>query len=215
MKRIYYDYDAEYFVMDSKGVGLGIYDLLTVKTFDDVRNVTYPAWCVCMDKLLQISSDDVVTEKLDRVMDVNAKEVIIPIAGTKNINSDMHLSVKNNIREKNLELLIDDAEKEAMFIDKDAKWVMKDADTKADLIIPFIETRLLINETMGLNIEVVDKIVRVKEKSGETKDRYMTLAMFSYFSDKLASKMLNVQAQEQGTSEFNLDDWKFLGNLCS
>ena len=55
MKRIYYDYDAEYFVMDSKGVGLGIYDLLTVKTFDDVRNVTYPAWCVCMDKLLQIS----------------------------------------------------------------------------------------------------------------------------------------------------------------
>lgn len=215
MKRIYYDYDAEYFVMDSKGVGLGIYDLLTVKTFDDVRNVTYPTWCVCMDKLLQISSDDVVTEKLDRVMDVNAKEVIIPIAGTKNINSDMHLSVKNNIREKNLELLIDDAEKEAMFIDKDAKWVMKDADTKADLIIPFIETRLLINETMGLNIEVVDKIVRVKEKSGETKDRYMTLAMFSYFSDKLASKMLNVQAQEQGTSEFNLDDWKFLGDLCS
>ena len=55
----------------------------------------------------------------------------------------------------------------------------------------------------------MDKIVRVKEKSGETKDRYMTLAMFSYFSDKLASKMLNVQAQEQGTSEFNLDDWKF------
>ena len=39
-----------------------------------------------------------------------------------------------------------------MFIDKDAKWVMKDIDTKADLIIPFIETRLLINETMGLNI---------------------------------------------------------------
>ena len=75
-------------------VGNVIFDLLTIPTEDTEYGITYPAWTVCKDKRLQISSDNVINDKIQRTLTSDAQEVIIPIAGTAEINSNMHLSLQ-------------------------------------------------------------------------------------------------------------------------
>nr|DAF83655.1 MAG TPA: large terminase [Caudoviricetes sp.] len=203
IKRLFYDYKCTYFVMDSKGVGNVFFDLLTTETYDDERDITYPAWTVCRDKILQISSDKIINDKINRTMDSNAEEVIIPIAGTSEINSDMHLAMRKNLKDNIISFLKDDSEMELLFQEKDSKWILKSSEKKAYDLVPFVETRYAINEAITLTTEFKDKGVRVKEKSTATKDRYMTLAMFNYFCDKVYIKYV----KDEQDAEIDLDDF--------
>ena len=152
-------------------VGNVFFDLLTTETYDDERDITYPAWTVCRDKILQISSDKIINDKINRTMDSNAEEVIIPIAGTSEINSDMHLAMRKNLKDNIISFLKDDSEMELLFQEKDSKWILKSSEKKAYDLVPFVETRYAINEAITLTTEFKDKGVRVKEKSTATKDR--------------------------------------------
>ena len=96
--------------MDSKGIGNVIFDMLTIPTEDEELGVIYPAWTVCNDKKLQISSDTVINDKINRTITSNAEEVIIPIAGNAEINSNMHLTLQTSLKNKEIHLLIDDDE---------------------------------------------------------------------------------------------------------
>lgn len=203
IKRLFYDYKCTYFVMDTTGLGNVFFDLLTTETYDDERDITYPAWTVCRDKILQISSDRVINDKINRTMDSNAEEVIIPINGTSETNSDMHLAMRKNLKDNIISFLKDDSEMELLFQEKDSKWILKSSEKKAYDLAPFVETRYAINEAITLTTEFKDKGVRVKEKSTATKDRYMTLAMFNYFCDKVYIKYV----KDEQDAEIDLDDF--------
>lgn len=203
IKRLFYDYKCTYFVMDATGLGNVFFDLLTTETYDNERDITYPAWTVCRDKILQISSDRVMNDKINRTMDSNAEEVIIPINGTSETNSDMHLAMRKNLKDGIISFLKDDSEMELLFQEKDSKWILKSSEKKAYDLVPFVETRYAINEAITLTTEFKDKGVRVKEKSTATKDRYMTLAMFNYFCDKVYIKYV----KDEQDAEIDLDDF--------
>lgn len=206
MKRLFYDFGCEYFIMDSKGLGNVIFDMLTVETYDEERDVTYPAWTICFDKDLQISSDKVINEKITRTIDKNAVGVIIPIAGTPEINSNMHTSLSKTLKMKNIQFLKDDAEMEVIF-GEDPDWLLKSSEEKVKILLPFVETRFLINEAVSLEVKITRDGIKVKEeKRTDTKDRYMTLAMFNYFCDKLSTKF----AKDNQNEEYNDSDWDFL-----
>lgn len=187
-------------------IGNVIFDLLTTETFDEERGVTYPAWTVCKDKKLQISSDTVVNDKILRTLSANAEEVIIPITGTPEINSNMHLSMQKALRDKSIEMLIDDSEIEYKIQTDNPKWVTYSSEEKARFLMPFLETRYTINESVSLNTEYRGGRVKVIEDRSATKDRYMTLAMFNYFGEKLANKL---QSEEYG-EEIDIEDWQWL-----
>lgn len=206
IKRLFYEYKCSYYVMDSKGVGNVLFDLLTVPTEDLEYGITYPAWTVCKDKKLQISSDNVINDKIQRTLTNDAQEVIIPIAGTSEINSNMHLSLQKALKDKKIQFLQDDAEIEYKVQTDNPKWTTLSAEKKADFLMPFLETRFTINESISLNTEYRGGLVKVKEDRSATKDRYMTLAMFNYFGDKLINTLLNDGYDE----EVNLDDWQWL-----
>lgn len=203
IKRLFYDYKCTYFVMDATGLGNVFFDLLTTETYDNERDITYPAWTVCRNKILQISSDRVMNDKINRTMDSNAEEVIIPINGTSETNSDMHLAMRKNLKDGIISFLKDDSEMELLFQEKNSKWILKSSEKKAYDLIPFVETRYAINEAITLTTEFKDKGVRVKEKSTATKDRYMTLAMFNYFCDKVYIKYV----KDEQDAEIDLDDF--------
>ena len=206
IKRLFYEYKCSYYVMDSKGVGNVLFDLLTVPTEDTEYGVTYPAWTVCKDKRLQISSDNVINDKIQRTLTSDAQEVIIPIAGTAEINSNMHLSLQKALKDKKIQFLQDDAEVEYKIQTDNPKWVTLSAEEKAEFLLPFLETRFTVNESISLNTEYKGGLVKVKEDRSATKDRYMTLAMFNYFGDKLINTLLN----DDYVDEVNLDDWQWL-----
>ena len=68
----------------------------------------------------------------------------------------------------------------------------------------------MINESVTLNTEYKNGLVKVVEDRSATKDRYMTLAMFNYFGEKLKNKFL----QNGEPDEIDLDEWQWLsGNF--
>jgi len=212
MKRLFYDYRCKYIVIDTKTIGSAIYDYLTIETVDEERKITYPAWTACTDKLLQVSSDDVVRDKIIRTISNNAEAVVIPIAGTGNINTQMHLSVRKTLKDGMIDLLEDDSEMELIFADKDKNWEMYSSEKKVDMLLPFKETRFMINEAISLNTDIKSDSIRVKEDRSATKDRYMAFAMFNLFGDKLSNKLLQGN-QDTGVE---LEGWEFLsGNYDS
>lgn len=206
-KRLFYDYKCSYVIPDTKGVGLSVYDMLTMETYDEEMGVTYPAWNVCLDKKLQISSDTVIQDKIDRQMKVG-QEVVVPYAGTLDLNSQMHFALRTAIREENIDFLIATEDKRIEFEDKDDKWLLKSAEEKAYLLAPFENTKAMINEATSLESTFTEnQQLKVKEqKRTDTKDRYMTLGMANLLCDKIYAKYTK-ESQEE---DFNLDDWDFL-----
>ena len=68
----------------------------------------------------------------------------------------------------------------------------------------------------NIEAEIKDNgnIKAVEKSSGNvtTKDLFMALDYFNYFSDKLAVQYLKDNNDDNG--DFNIDDWSFLATLC-
>ena len=190
MKRYFYEYKCSYFVIDSRGVGAVLWDLFTIPTDDPEFGVTYPAWTVNTDKELQISSDTVINDKITRAMTKDAQEVMIPFVGTAELNSLMHLTTRKALKDGVVSLPLDDYDKKAKLEDKDPTFIMKSAEEKADILIPFVQTRFMINEAVSLEVKFTETgLIKLQEaKRTDTKDRYMTFGMFCVFGDKLYNK---------------------------
>ena len=190
MKRYFYEYKCKYFVIDSRGIGAVLWDLFTVETFDEDFGITYPAWTVNTDKELQLTSDTVINDKVERAMSKNAKDVMIPFVGTAEINNLMHLTTRKALKDGTVSLLLDDHDKRIKLEDNDPKFILKSSEEKADILIPFVQTRYMINEAVSLEAKFTETgLIKLTEaKRTDTKDRYMTFGMFCMFGDKLYNK---------------------------
>lgn len=189
-------------------VGNAIFDILTVETEDLEFNEIYPAWTVCLERQLQISSNTVIDDKISRTQDMNAKPVIIPYAGTADLNSQMHLLMRKTLKDGNISFLKDSSEMENIFQEKDKKWLLKTPEERVNIMLPFDNTKFLINEAVSLEVKFTENgaIKLTEAKRTDTKDRYMALAMGNFLADKIYSKISKGLYDE----EYNDSDWDFL-----
>ena len=118
----------------------------------------------------------------------------------------MHLSARKSLKDGNIYLLKDDTEMEIKMSEKNKKWILLNAEEKANLLLPYLETRFMINEAISLNVDIKPDSIKVKEDRSATKDRYMCFAMFNYFGEKLINKL----TQDNQYEEYNDSDWDFL-----
>jgi hypothetical protein len=215
-KRLFYEWKAQYFVMDSTGLGNACFDMLTQPTYDAEVDTTYPAWTVNKEPLLQIVSSAVQNDKIQRTISEDAEEVVIPIVGTASLNTEMHLALRKNLRENKIKFLIDDADAQANFEKDDTLWITRESEYKANKILPFLKTRFLVNESVSVNAEIKENgnIKAVEKTSGSvtTKDLFMALDYFNYFSNKLETKYLK---DDEDSGDFDIQDWSFLAELCA
>ena len=168
-------------------IGNVFYDVMTVPTNDDDRFMVYPAWTVCGDDNLQISSDKVIQDKIQRTITQDASQVVIPIAGTPEINSNVHLSLRKNLKDHKIEFLKDESEMEILLAE-DEDWVFKSSEERADILLPYVETRIMVNESISLKQKMTSGGIGVVEDRDATKDRYMAVGYFNHFCDKLENK---------------------------
>ena len=49
-RRLFDDFECDYIIVDTNGVGIGVYDNLVIEQVDDDRNTVYPAWTCINDK---------------------------------------------------------------------------------------------------------------------------------------------------------------------
>ena len=75
-------------------------------------------------------------------------------------------------------------------------------------MLPFIQTKYMINEAISLEVKMMENgNIKLQEaKRTDVKDRYMTLAM----GNLLADKIYNKYNKQNESEEVNLDDWQWL-----
>lgn len=202
-KKALVDFNASYFVYDAKGIGVSITDVMMAKTED------YKAWTVNTDKNLMMCSQSVLEEKLARSFEEDALDIMIPVVSTSDSNSKNHYNLWSYLRNKKIKLLKDCYSREYELQDEIPTFVTKDSAEKAEILLPYKQTDLLINESCNLEIirNGLDNIT-VKEKSGALKDRFMCLGYACAFANKLYNKY-----QVGYLEDFDIDDYTEAFNI--
>lgn len=173
IRRLFTEYDCDYLVIDTRGLGLGVVDALMGDLYDASSGLTYGALSCCNNP-----------EIASRCTTPNAPKVIWSVLGNPEFNSKCALQLREAIKQKSVRLLISefDAEDALQEIKGYADLAPADA---LNLKLPYIHTSLLINELINLEYETKNSVIKVKEKPGMRKDRYSSLSYNIYVAKQL------------------------------
>lgn len=177
IRRLYDEYQCDYIVMDTQGIGLGCYDCLVRDMNDPDSGEVYPA--------LSCYNDPVMAE---RCTVKGAPKVIWSIKANASLNSDCAVLLREGFRSGKIRLLMTEYDGEEMLSDIKG-YSSLNPQERQQLQMPYIHTTLLINELVKLQHEEAGGRVRIKERSGMRKDRYSSLSYNYYVATQLESKL--------------------------
>jgi len=200
IRQVMEDFDADIIVLDCKGVGKGVYDVLTDSLHDPIRGVTYEAIKAIRHESI---SEDVRIDLEARVISPDAKDMIYPFIGTDKTNSTMWFALKDRLRSGKIHFLISDVDAENMMAkNMQSKW-LDESTPRAWLLKPFKEEARLMSEAISLDQKVVGGYVKLVEQPKSRKDRIVCLGMASYYIDFLETDYLKSFSNEDIISFMN------------
>ena len=165
VRRLYREFECTDLVIDCKGVGHGVLEHLLEDIYDPNTGETYEALSVCNND-----------EWAVRCRVANAPKVIWAINNqTTKFNSDCALMLREAFKQGKIRLLISEYSADEELSELKG-YKNLSAEDKSKFLAPYTHTGLLVNEMINLDYEERDGLVRVREKSGERKDRYSSLS---------------------------------------
>lgn len=201
LKQLYYDFEADYIVLDvaAGGGGLPMYDQLGQITKDDERGIEYPAMTI----MRHVSLDSSIYDELSkRTLGINAIPVIYPISGVAVLNSKIAVEMRDKLQKKLFGLLVDETKAEDYLIKSKTGEFMTNDDplAKSFFMNPFSQTSLFISESIGLTMTMVSGNIKLVEIPGSRKDRYTSVAYGNYFASLLDGDLLREGGIDDGES---------------
>lgn len=190
IRRLYEDFECDYIVMDTNGVGNGIFDYLVADMTDPDTGEMYPA--------LTCKNNEEMASKY-KGTSKNPTKAIYSIKATGELNSIYAQQLKDNISRKKTRLLITEFEADTEF-KKHKAYKSLSEEQKAEILKPYIQTTLAINEIVNLEYEVVGNKIKISEKGSNRKDRYSALAYGNYIASELERETIkkkNMQSSYQ------------------
>lgn len=176
IRKLYEEYDCDYIVLDAKNVGLAVLDCLSNDISDPETGEIFPALSCC-------NNDDLAA----RCVTKDAKRAIWAIMGNAKFNSDVALLLREGFRSGRVRLLVNEYDGEDA-LNSLQGYSSLDAQDRTKLLMPYINTTLLINEIVNLRHEEVNGLVKIAEKSGMRKDRYSSLSYNYYVALQLENE---------------------------
>ena len=171
------EYDCDYLVIDAKGLGLPIVDLLMKDMNDPQTGLIYGALDCC-------NNDEISARCAVR----GAPKKIWAVMGSANFNSEAALGLREAFRQGAIRLPVSEYDCED-YLTKLSGYSKLSIGEKADLRLPYVHTTLLGNELINLEYEAKNGIIKVQEKSGMRKDRYSSLSYNIYVAKELERRM--------------------------
>ena len=190
IRSLYDEYACDYIVLDTNGVGLGVYDCLARDMVDPESGLIYPALSCVNDKTMA-----------ERCTVAGADKVIWSIKASAQMNSDCAFLLREGFRSGKIRLLVSEFDAEVLLSEIRGYNSLSQAD-KIALQMPYIHTTLLIDELVNLKHEESGGKIKIHERSGMRKDRYSSLSYNYYISTQLEAKMSKRNA-------LNNDDVKY------
>lgn len=183
LKQLYYDFEADYVVMDANGNGLGVFDACTTVLTDKKRDIEYPAWSCINDP-----------ETNDRTK-TKGVPCVYTVKASAQFNSAIAISLKTVIENGKLQLPINDIEKKEDF-EADKKYRKLSIEDQQRRMYPYFQTSALVNELINLEYDVRSGgNIRIHEVGTTTKDRYSSLAYCNYYANELEKELRNERIQ--------------------
>ena len=168
IRKLFEEYQGDYLVIDSRGLGLPVVDLLMSDIIDPNTGVIYGAISCC-------NNDEVAA----RCAVKGAPQKLYAIQGSADFNSQCALGLREAIKQGQVRLLVSEYDADELLSDVRGFASLSPSEA-LEYKLPYIHTSLLINELVNLEYEARNNVIRVKEKPGMRKDRYSSLSYNIY-----------------------------------
>ena len=201
IKQVYHDFSADYIVLDIQQAGIAVFERLAEITKDEERGIEYGALTVFEHKSIERKLID---ELQGKTLGANAKQVIFPVSGTARLNNDIAVDFRDKLQRDMCSFLIDENDAET-YLSKYNKEYAKNTDIDMSnwFINPYLETSLLVNESVGLEYSFSGGLVKLTEVGNARKDRYSSNSYGNYFISLLEKDFL--QGDKHSDYDFVFD----------
>lgn len=191
IRKLFDEYQCDYIVLDTNGIGLGVYDCLARDIVDAETGEIYPAVSCCNN-----------AEMASRCAVIGADKVVWSVKATAQFNSDCAYLLREAFRSGRIRLLCTEYDAEDILESVKGYSSLSPAE-KIRLQMPYINTTLLVDELTKLQYEESGGKVRIYEKAGMRKDRYSSLSYNYYVAIQLENKINKRQnARSSATDMF-------------
>lgn len=189
IRKLYEEFECDYIVLDTNGIGLGIYDALARDMVDPDTGEVYPALS-CYNN----------NEMAARCTVPNADRVIWSIKASAQFNSDAAFLLREGFKSGRIRLLTSEYDAEE-YLSELKGYSNLNPPERMQLQLPYINTTLLIDELVKLQHEESGGKVRVFERTGMRKDRYSSLSYNYYVATQLENKLTKRNNANMNASE--------------
>ncbi len=176
--RYFYKYNCTDIVLDTNGIGLGVYDFIIKDQYDQETGDTYKAF-TC------INDSDMATRCNVR----DANKVVWSVKATDKFNNEICVLLRNGIKNGKINFLIQEQEADIILKDSYKGYLKLSPTEQMKLKMPYLQTTLAIYELVKLDHEVKNGNIKVKEVSGMRKDRYSSIAYSFWCACQLELKL--------------------------
>ena len=176
IRKLYDMYSCDYIVIDANGLGLGVFDCLARDIVDTESGEIYPALSCCNN-----------SEMASRCVVPGAAKVIWAVKAGAQFNSDCAFLLREGFKSGRIRLLATEYDAEESLSEIKGYSSLSPSD-KTRIVLPYINTTLLVDELTKLCHEESNGKVKVYERSGMRKDRYSSLAYNYYVALQLENK---------------------------
>lgn len=200
IRKLFDEYECDYLVLDTQGVGLGTFDALASDIVDPETGEIYPAISCCNDSTMA-----------ERCTVRGADKVIWSIKANAKFNSDAAFRLREAFRTGRIRLLVSEYEMDK-YLESLKGYKNLSKEDKLSFQNPYIQTTMLILELKNLQHEESNGNVRIYEKSGMRKDRYSSLAYNYYVATQIENKVnRRISIDDQPTESFIIKPPKSIG----
>lgn len=162
--REYYHYKCTQLVLDTSGVGLGVYDFICKDQFDPETGETYKALCACNND-----------EMAERCKVKDAGKVVWCVKADAAFNNNICVGLRNGIQNGKISFLVSERDGEEV-LNKNKSFAKMTLNDQTLLKLPYVQTTMAEYELIKLDSEVKNGQIKVREISGMRKDRYSSIA---------------------------------------
>lgn len=163
--RYFYNYKCTYLVLDTNGLGIGVYDFIIKDQYDPETGQVYKAMTCINDE-----------EMAKRCKIKDANRVIYSVKASPKFNNEICVLLRNGIQNGKIDFLIDETECDDKIEKAFKKYKTLSMQEKAIIKNPYVQTTLMVYELIKLEHEIKNSVIAVREQSGMRKDRYSSLA---------------------------------------
>lgn len=176
--RYFYKYKCTDLVLDTQGLGIGVYDFICKDQYDAETGDTYKALTCCNDEEMAIRC---------KVKDAN--KVVWSVKANANFNNEICVLLRNGIQNGKISFLISEQECEEEIVKSYKPYTKLSPTDQAYIKMPYLQTTMAEYELIKLDHEVKNGNIKVKEQSGMRKDRYSSIAYNYWCACQLELKL--------------------------